>query len=103
MPIDDQILIDQKKPGPLISQYLAPVAKGGVLGQLDHGVVQCLKNPVGSFDVFIGDIIPDVVDILPGARGRDESLHPLVRFRSALRRRISANASLLSTNSPRSA
>src|ERR1035437_1552213 len=103
VPIDDQVRIDQKEPVPLVGQFVAPMADAGVLRQLDHGVVQRVKNPVGSFDVVVGDVVPDVVDILPGARREDESLHPLPRFRPALRRRISANVSAPSTNSPRSA
>ena len=63
-PIDDQVRIDEKKPVPLVGQFGAPMADAGVLRQLDHGVVQCVKNPVGSFDVVVGDIVPDVVDIL---------------------------------------
>jgi predicted nucleic acid-binding protein len=77
------------------------MADAGVLRQLDHGIVQCVKNPVGSFDVVVRYVLPDVVDILFGARRKDKPLHPLPRFRSALRLRISANTSSPPTNSPR--
>src|ERR1035441_10015801 len=103
VPIDHQIRKDQKEPVPLVGQFVAPMAHAGVLRQLDHGVVQRVNNPIGSFDVVVGDVIPDVVDILLGARRENEPLHPLPRFRPALRRRISANVSSPSTNSPRSA
>src|SRR5450759_201689 len=79
MPIDDQVRIDQKEPVPLVGQFVAPMADAGVLRQLDHGVVQRVKNPAGSFDVVVGDVVPDVVDILLGARREDASLHPLPR------------------------
>ena len=48
------------------------------------------EDPVGSFEIVNGDVLPAVVDILLGTRSEDEPLHPMVRFRSALRQRISA-------------
>ena len=49
---------------PLVGQFVAPMADAGVLCQLEHGVVQRVNDPIGSFDVVVGDVIPDVVDIL---------------------------------------
>jgi hypothetical protein len=40
------------------------------------------SRAVGGFDVVVGDVIPDAVEILAGARREDEARHPMARFRS---------------------
>lgn len=67
MAIDDQVRIDEKEAVPFVGQFLPQMADAGSLCQLDHRVVESVKNPVGGFNAIVGDVIPYVVDTLLGA------------------------------------
>ena len=51
---------------------LAPVPDAETFHQLDQGAVQGVEDPISGFDSVLGDVIPDIVDILlpRAARGR---------------------------------
>src|SRR5258707_15093498 len=59
VPVDDQVRIEQKEAVPFVGEFLSPMADAGSLCQLDHGVVQRIKQPVGGFGAVVGIGIPD--------------------------------------------
>jgi hypothetical protein len=61
------------------------------------------RTRFGGFNIVVGDVIPDLVDVPLRTRREYETLHFLARFRWALRLRISVKVALPSTNSPQSA
>src|ERR1035441_9570550 len=65
-PIDDQIRIDQQKSVPLVGKVFALVADARIFRQLDDRGFQSIENSVGSFDVVVGNVVSDVVEILAG-------------------------------------
>jgi hypothetical protein len=71
--IDDQIRIDEKELVPLVRQFLTPVTDAGIPRQLEQRSLQSIKNKVGGLRVVVGDVTPNVADILPGAWGENES------------------------------
>jgi hypothetical protein len=52
--VDNQIRVDQKEALPFVGEDLAPMAHARRLRQLDHRVVQRVKDLVGGFDVVAG-------------------------------------------------
>ena len=53
---------------PLVGKVFALVADARIFRQLDDHGFQSIENSVGSFDVVVGNVVSDVVEILAGAR-----------------------------------
>jgi hypothetical protein len=83
--IDDQVGVNQKEAVPTVGQFFAHVTDSGGFRQSVHGFFQGLQHAIGGLDAIVGDVVSNVANILRGAGGEDEWLHPLDRFRWALR------------------
>jgi len=101
-PIEDQLIPNgPEEDRTILDQIASSMAHTRRLGQSKNLIVELSRKPV-RFEIILGDVFPNLIEVLGGARGDNKPLHPRWRRRCSDFLRISAKTVSPSTASPRS-
>ena len=83
-PVKDQVISNgPEKKRAFFGQIRSPMSHAGSRRQSENPIIQLSGKAVSGIEAILGDVLPDVVEILSGVRREDESLHARFRRRNS--------------------